>query len=117
MHSLIGCFLISQSNNQEDMANIEFHEEINGIMYRRIELKLSHLFKRVFYLTEEVEYDRWKTQIELATGHSKITDKYIKSDLLGQGSFGKVYKGKSKTTDEIVAMKYIDKKAMKPHEI
>ena len=78
------------------MANIEFHEEINGIMYRRIELKLSHLFKRVFYVTDEVEYDRWRTQIELATGHSKITDKYIKSDLLGQGSFGIVYKIKRK---------------------
>ena len=48
---------------------------------------------------------------------ANINDSYTKSELLGQGSFGKVYKGKTKTTEEVVAIKYIDKKAMKSHEI
>jgi serine/threonine protein kinase len=41
----------------------------------------------------------------------------MKDELMGQGSFGKVYKGRSKATNEVVAIKYIDKKAMKPHEV
>lgn len=68
-------------------------------------------------MTSDAEYDRWSFQIALAIGAFKISDLYTKGDLLGQGSFGKVYKGKTKNTEELVAIKYIDKKAMKSHEI
>ena len=30
MHSLIGCFLISQTNNSDDPQNLEFNEAITG---------------------------------------------------------------------------------------
>lgn len=59
----------------------------------------------------------WITQLTKAIGNSKMSDSYTKSELLGQGSFGKVYKGKTNATEETVAIKYIDKKAMKAHEI
>ncbi len=47
----------------------------------------------------------------------KLSDCYVKDELLGQGSFGKVYKGRNNQTNEVIAIKYIDKKSMKPHEV
>ena len=118
MHSLTGCFLISpQKSSCENSHHLDMNENINGIIYRRIELKLSQLFKRVFYVESEPEYDGWTLNLVKAIGPSNLNDYYIKDELLGQGSFGKVYKGRSKATNEVVAIKYIDKKAMKPHEV
>lgn len=68
-------------------------------------------------MTSESECEQWIIQLSKAIGNTKISDSYTKSELLGQGSFGKVYKGKTMATEEIVAIKYIDKKAMKSHEI
>jgi len=65
----------------------------------------------------EPEYDAWTSNIDKVINPQRLNDFYVKDDLLGQGSFGKVYKGRSKATNEIVAIKYIDKKAMKPHEV
>lgn len=51
-------------------------------------------------------------------GQRTVTDYYAKHELLGQGSFGKVYRGNLKhTASEQVAIKYIDKKQMKTMEI
>lgn len=47
-----------------------------------------------------------------------LSDFYAKDDLVGQGSFGKVYKGHPKANPtEIIAIKYIDKKQLKPFEL
>jgi hypothetical protein len=116
MHSLVGCFLISPTKTCENSSH-DVNESINGVIYRRIELKLSQLFKRVFFVESESEYEGWTTNIEKVINPQRLNEFYVKDDLLGQGSFGKVYKGRSKATNEIVAIKYIDKKAMKPHEV
>lgn len=63
MHSLVGCFLISQTNAC-DSSSHDANESINGVIYRRIELKLSQLFKRVFFVETEPEYVAWTTSIE-----------------------------------------------------
>lgn len=41
MHSLIGCFLISPTNKACENSQLDVNENINGQIYRRIELKLS----------------------------------------------------------------------------
>ncbi len=117
MHSLVGCFLISEPIAASIGSYLDCNEYFDGKVYKKIELKLSQLFKRVFYVETEREFDNWVTHLKTALNKQNIYDYYTKGDLLGQGSFGKVYKGKSRTTDEVVAIKYIDKKAMKPHEI
>ena len=39
---------------------------------------------------------------------TQIIDQYQKEDLLGQGGFGRVYRGRHKETGQLVALKYID---------
>jgi serine/threonine protein kinase len=112
MHTLVGCFLIH--NDQL----IDAHEQIGDRVYRRIELKLSQQFKRVFYVATDRELRNWIVNLKRAIGQRNVHDLYVSADLLGQGSFGKVYKGYPKShPDQVIAIKYIDKKQMKPFEI
>lgn len=49
----------------------------------------------------------------------KKVDKYtfcLTADLIGTGSFGKVYKGKNDKTGEVAAIKVIDKKLLESDE-
>jgi serine/threonine protein kinase len=39
---------------------------------------------------------------------TQIVDQYAKEQLLGQGGFGSVYRGRHKETGQLVALKYID---------
>jgi serine/threonine protein kinase len=38
----------------------------------------------------------------------QVVDQYEKEALLGEGGFGRVYRGRHKETGELVALKYID---------
>lgn len=38
----------------------------------------------------------------------QVVDQYEKEELVGQGGFGKVYRGRHKETGEVVALKYMD---------
>jgi len=38
----------------------------------------------------------------------QVVDQYEQEELLGEGGFGRVYRGRHKETGEIVALKYID---------
>lgn len=72
----------------------------------------------MFYVETESELEDWTLNLKKAIGQRMLSDYYVKDDLVGQGSFGKVYKGHSKMDSaEVVAIKYIDKKQMKSFEI
>ena len=62
MHTLIGCFIII--NDSPTSAN----EEMAGKIYRRIELKLSQQFKRVFYVDNEKDYRSWSKYLKRQIG-------------------------------------------------
>ena len=64
MHSLIGCFPVEQTDavlaQMKDTSNMPVpYEDIEGQRYWRIELKLSQIYKRVFFLKTKDERDVW----------------------------------------------------------
>jgi hypothetical protein len=61
---------------------------------------------------------QWQENLCRAIGLRLLKDYYVKDELLGQGSFGKVFRGYALSNPrELVAIKYIDKKSMKALEI
>lgn len=38
----------------------------------------------------------------------QVVDQYEREELLGEGGFGRVYRGRHKETGQVVALKYID---------
>jgi serine/threonine protein kinase len=60
----------------------------------------------VFFLKTKEERDMWLQRLNEAGRIRQIYDSYELSDhILGQGSYGKVIKGKDKTTGKQVAIK------------
>lgn len=93
MHSLIGCFPVENSKKDENDSNYVF-EEADGQKYWRIEIKLSQIYKRVFFVKSEQEWKKWMEKLKQAAKVRKMTDQYLSTDIvLGQGSYGKVFKG------------------------
>jgi serine/threonine protein kinase len=60
----------------------------------------------------------WMKRLNTAAKIRRVSDDYDISDtLLGQGSYGKVLKGKNKATGESVAIKQVNKKGLQSEEI
>ena len=57
--------------------------------------------------------DSWLQELKQATKQRNIKDYYQKENLLGKGSFGKVYKALNKGSNKKVAIKKIRKEGMK----
>ena len=55
--------------------------------------------------------------INMISTEIAFKDKYTIQDLIGSGSFGKVYKARRKFTGHIVAMKFITKKGKTEKEL
>jgi len=113
MHSLIGCYPVEQPDNilaqMKDAQSLPApYEDIEGQRYWRIELKLSQIYKRVFFLKSKEERDVWLTRLNQAGRTRQIYDEYELTDtVLGQGSYGRVMKGRHKVTGEVVAIKQV----------
>ncbi|TNV87973.1 hypothetical protein FGO68_gene7890 [Halteria grandinella] len=71
----------------------------------QIKIKISEGHKRVFYLREEQEANDLMFFLERANRYQQLGDN--KSSLLGEGSYGKVYKAIDKLFNKKVAIKSI----------
>ncbi|TNV87232.1 hypothetical protein FGO68_gene13625 [Halteria grandinella] len=90
-----------------------------------LKIKITDELKRVYYLKERSEALQIKSTMKLSQlfwrkTPSNYLDKYtvLEGDnvLLGKGSFGKVYKGRNKATNELVAIKNISRAALSTAE-
>jgi hypothetical protein len=84
-------------------------------VFFKIDIQLSLGQKRILYFDKASEREKWSRAIRNAQGDEgrKINEIYEYGDnLLGEGSFGKVYKGINKTTQLEVAIKVLNKKGL-----
>jgi hypothetical protein len=101
MHCLTGCFLVEFSPDDQTS-----YELVDGVKYHRIEIKLSQIYKRVFFIPTIEEKEMWIEKLNHAAQYRKLENDYeLSEEVLGQGSYGKVIKGKNKKTGETVAIK------------
>jgi hypothetical protein len=93
MHSLLSTVI--EEPNQLEVAQ----SELGHKLFFKIDIQLSLGQKRILYFENATERERWSCALRSALGEEgrRIADHYEYGDkLLGQGSFGKVYKGVNK---------------------
>ncbi len=95
MHSLISSIAIDIEPPEQVQC------EYGSKVFFKIDIQLSLGQKRILYFDKASEREKWSRAIRNAQGDEgrKINEIYEYGDnLLGEGSFGKVYKGINKDT-------------------
>jgi len=71
-----------------------------------------------WYLTpDKVIYNKWIEKLKQIMNYKNIFDKYILKEVAGRGKFSRVYRAIDKTNDRTVAIKIINKRALKLNEL
>jgi hypothetical protein len=79
--------------------------ESDLVIYYPIEVRLSHICKRVIYFQEEEQRQMWMLKLKAACKQTEFGDIYRMGDYVAEGSFGKVYKAYHKESGKMFAVK------------
>ena len=85
--------------------------------YYTIIITYENNFVNKLYFTDQNICKRFFLSIKNSIKDYNFNDYYILMDIVGEGFFGKVYKCKNKNTDDIFAVKIINKAKLKPKDI
>ena len=104
IHSLVGT-QISMLYHHEQSSLVR-----SGYLFK-FELKISETFKRVFYFEERHQVEAWTKKLKEVSGFRNVSDFYEITQILGEGSFGRVFRAKIKRQGlrRYVAIKQIEK--------
>jgi serine/threonine protein kinase len=87
-----------------------------GIKGFRVFHDSDYFHEKSYFHKENEIAEKWITAIKDQSQFFDVTKKYERLNLLGKGKFSTVYLCRSYETDEVVAMKHIDKKQLTPRE-
>jgi|JI10StandDraft_1071094.scaffolds.fasta_scaffold156134_3 serine/threonine protein kinase len=107
MHSLIGVYVL-----EEEEEKLE-----NGVTLFPFKLIFPNNKARTYYLLNAQERNQWVKVIKEAIGFRDIEEFYEIGEDIGKGKFGQVKKAIHKKSNNLVAIKVIKKKEMKPKEL
>ena len=112
---------ISDNKSNSDKEKTEEEKPITKII-NSIEyfcfILISQKGKAQWYLTPEREiYNEWIDKLKQVMNYQNIFDKYNLKELVGKGKFSTVYRAIDKINNRVVAIKIIDKRILKLHEL
>jgi hypothetical protein len=91
-------------------AELDYEVNFIGNIYYPILLNSFDFPSIKLFCKSKADQLNWQRGINMASSKIALEDKYIVGNLIGSGSFGSVYIGTSKETNETVAIKIIKRK-------
>jgi len=113
LHSLTTSYIDS---SESDILKYGSTEKV----FSKLIIRMSQRAKRVLYFESEIERNIWKITLReiLQLDQKELKNQYnLGSVLIGQGSFGKVFKGVCKQTLKPVAIKILPKVGLPRSEL
>jgi serine/threonine protein kinase len=107
MHSLVGTFI-------KDMPQVF---DLNKKVLFPVKISLPPNKSRILFFDSQELQTEWVQSLKVINGYTNLFDFYDFEKDLGQGQFGLVKLARHKETGDLVAIKTVYKKNMKPIEI
>ena len=101
---------MTPQNSPEHMAEVP-------AKFYPLEVRLSHICKRVMYFKEEDIRQLWVNNFKESCSQNELNDQYRMGEYVAEGAFGKVFKAYHKETGRLVAVKQIAKGQMDEKEL
>lgn len=100
----------------KSLAGVYLKYELDDVVENGVQYFLFMLIfpnkRRIYYLTSQVEKDKWISAIKKAIGYANLYDFYELKENLGKGKYGLVKQAVHKRTGRECAVKIIKKKEL-----
>ena len=111
---------LENKSNSDKEKTVEFKPIIKVINSQEYFcfILINQKGKAQWYLTPDKDiYIEWVQKLKIIMNYQNIFEKYILKEILGKGKFSTVYRAIEKNTNQIVAIKIIDKRILKLNEL